>query len=269
MMTRYLLSCGGCLLAVLGTLCAFSGPAGAAVLTFQEGVASYTGTRDTHVGGDNRGAEPVTPHGNLTAMNVYEREVSLNNFYRSLVGFDLTSISPGTQVGSATLTLYVSGSAGNQNVLNSLYAVSLANLDWTEGGATWNNRDQAGPTPWAGSAGLSTPGTDYVAAAISTAVTPGNVSGTPMTFTLDAAGVATVQDWIDNPANNSGFFIRQPDGTFSVDSFFSSEAAALNFHPLLTITTFVPPPIPEPATWTLLALGTAGLTIHARRRAAR
>lgn len=221
--------------------------------TFQEGVSGYTGTRDTYVGGDNRGAEPTTTHGSVGSLLVYEREVNLNNFYRSLIGFDLSSFSPAYPISSATLTLWVSNRSGATGVANSLYAISSANGDWTEGQATWNNKDQSLTTPWAGSPGLSTATTDYLTTAIApTEVTP--TVDSPMTFTLNAAGIALVQSWIDNPSSNTGFFLRQPDGTNSIDAFYSSEAATIGFHPLLTLEVTVPP-APEPSSLLLLGMG--------------
>ena len=62
-----------------------------------------------------------------------------------------------------------------------------------------------------------------------------------LTFLLDAAGVAAIQGWIDNPADNSGFFLRQPDGSFSVDHFWSRSAVDTLLRPTLTLTATGPP----------------------------
>jgi hypothetical protein len=252
-------------LTTLGLILTFAASAEAAVIqtyTFQQGVSGYSGTRDTYVGGDNRGAEPTTTHGNAAVLNVYEREVSLNNFYRSLIGFDLSSFSPPYDISGASLTLWVSGRAGATNVPNSLYAISSANGDWTEGQATWNNKNQSLTTPWAGSPGLSTATTDYLTTALApTQVTP-TVSSS-MTFTFNAAGIALIQSWIDNPLSNTGFLLRQPDGTNSIDAFHSSESGTLIFHPLLTLEVTIPP-APEPSSLLLLGLGT--LFVARRRR---
>ncbi|MFA6005573.1 MAG: DUF2341 domain-containing protein [Patescibacteria group bacterium] len=89
-----------------------------------------------------------------------ETFVTLENAGCSHVGvikFDLSSLPVDAVVTSATLTLEVISAGGTQNIV--VNRILSGNSSWTETGATWNN--QVGTTPWAGSGGCFTSGTDY------------------------------------------------------------------------------------------------------------
>lgn len=239
------------IVAVVAMATCLASVAQATVFTFQEGVNGYTGTADTFIAG--AGAQAINI-GAAATMSVLERETSITNFARILIRFDISSITQGT-VTNATLTLTQTYSGGNANILNSLYLIKAADAAWTELQATWDNLNQSTTTPWAGGPGLAS-GTDYDATPIATANSPGSGA---MTFTLNAAGLAAVNDWIANPSVNYGFFIRQADGTFASDQFHSSEAIGDTLHPLLTLDV-----IPEPST--MMLLGAGGLLLWRRMR---
>jgi hypothetical protein len=239
-----------------------------AVATYQQGVGGYLGAGDTYIAGDNRGSAPTDPQASASRLGIYEREVSLNNSSRALIRFDNILNDPEAVVTGASFTVTVNDSQ-DTNVTPSgtwsLYALSAANKDWSPATATWNNKNQSGPTPWAGSAGVSSAGTDYLATAIASWAFDNSTmnAGTVATFTFTPAGVALLQDWIDNPSNNAGFLLRLDgaQGQDRNDGVHSSEAALLSDRPLLTINYVVP----EPGTAGVL-MGMVMLAFARRRR---
>jgi len=242
----------------------FASVAQAQVVSLQDGVNAYAGTADTFLAGDNRFGAANVANGSINPLSVFEREVGLDNYARILIRFDLSSLTD-PSVTNASLRLTYSGwaGAGSTGVGNSLYLINAADTAWSEAQSTYNNLNQSTTTPWAGGPGLAS-GTDYNATPIATAITPnsgatsvGQFAGSTMTFTFNAAGVAAINNWIANPANNTGFFIRQPTGSFSIDQFYSSESSIAADHPLLTLE------IPEPSA--VMLIGAGGLLVFRRR----
>jgi hypothetical protein len=187
----------------------------------------------------------------------------------------------GQTITSASLTLtsdqiYLAGSwSGNLT----LYRVSDANKGWVVGGyasppanngwASWGNLSanaSGSPVPWAGSAGLGTSGTDYVATPLATVAFSGTNAGVAK-YTFNFNDVSFLADWASNPSNNAGFLLRLPE-TESLQSqgvyFGTSSYGTVASRPLLSITA-----IPEPST-TVVALGlvVAGAIQCLRRRRA-
>lgn len=96
---------------------------------------------------------------------------------KMLLWWDLSSIPSGSVVNSATLTLYQAGAAAANAFTLTAYAIKSGNGGWIEG--TKNNATAGTGEPcwdykeyntvaWAGSAGLSTAGTDYDSSSIGT-----------------------------------------------------------------------------------------------------
>ncbi len=257
-----------CFRALLALAACGAARAGATSISFQNGVNSYTGTGDTTIGPGT----PDTNYGTSAELDIYDQGPT--NLFQDLIRFDLTSVASGTIVTGATLTLTQVASYDAQSVINSLYVVAAADKSWTESSATWDNLDQSVPTPWAGATpGLKSPN-DYDATnPVATAASPyvGVVGydvrpsgpGLTMTFTLNASGIAAIQDWINTPGDNSGFFMRQPDVSNSIDVFASSNSSVVSLRPLLTLDVIV---VPEPASCVLFGLATVGLLLAARRR---
>ena len=273
MITRFTRRCLATISASsLMMLLGFANHAIAATITFQDGVNAYTGTRDTFIDGTT--GSQTTPQGTSAMLIVYDREhLSVPDdlrIARSLIRFDLTSLqanlTAGDTITSATLTLRtLPYEFGTKGAANSLHRIAAVNAAWTEDQATWQNRDQSVPTPWAGGNGLIS-GTDYIATALDTQNTPnpgnnGQGNGDTMTFTLN--DLSFLPGWINNPSTNAGFLIRQPDSTQAFDKFHSSEASNLAFRPLLTVTL---QPVPEPTSAVFMLIGAALLGLRRRRR---
>lgn len=253
---------------MFATVLAAALPASAGFKTFQQGLDGYTGAQDTQINGDNRngGAGQLVNNSGLIRLGIFERELSLNNSSRALIRFDSLGAINTATLGGASLTVTINDNNGGKTVTWSLFALTPANAAWTAPHANWINRDNSGPSPWAGSSGLDSPGVDYVATAIDTLTMDNTkVAGTQMTFNFSPAALAILADWIDNPSNNAGFFLRQNGPLSDVelnrnDGIHSSEAATVALRPFLTLA------LPEPASAGLLGLG---LMVLARRRGTR
>lgn len=258
---------------IAGLICCTT--ASGAIITFQEGVSGYSGTQDTFVDGTGPSNLQITPQGTNTTLFVYDRE-HFNDpndlrITRTLIRFDLSSLqanlTAGDTITNVTLTLTSQAYAfGTKGVANSLHRIDPVNAAWTESQATWQNRDQSGPTAWAGGNGLVS-GTDYIATAldVQNSPNPGNLGpsdGDTITFTLN--DLSFLPGWINNPSTNAGFLIRQPGvNTGAYDRFYSSEASTVAFRPLLTVTLV---PVPEPASGFTMLMGAVFALARWRRR---
>ena len=232
---------------VLGTCIALALVADATVVTFRNGVDGYTGTDDTTL--DN---EKQTRNSGARIYTTVNEKPDYDPFRKGLIRFDLTSLTDSLgsgesiQINSASLwsriTSIDGGSAGNQQV--HLYAVSAANADWIEGNktdllpadageATWAVKYHTG-THWAGSPGLSTPGTDYnatVAGSFDVDMGAGTTDQR-LTATLSAS---VVQGWVDDASSNGGFLMDMVAPKAGFVTFYSSDATDVNTRPELTI----------------------------------
>jgi len=101
---------------------------------------------------------------------------------------------------------------------------------WNEGQVSWNQA--ASGSSWS-LAGAQQAGVDHGSTVLGTVT----VSATGLvTITLNAAGIAVVQNWINNPASNNGFIIQDYANTTSDGfTFSSSEHGTVSYRPKLTI----------------------------------
>jgi hypothetical protein len=106
-----------------------------------------------------------------------------------------------------------------------IYALKRA---WSESDATWTKA--TANTNWQ-SAGAKS-GKDRESTVLGTLSSPSTGS---KVVTLNAAGISTVQSWINNPATNFGFVIQDYGLTDGID-FTSSEGVTISQRPKLTIT---------------------------------
>jgi hypothetical protein len=134
---------------------------------------------------------------------------------RELQRWDLSDIPSGATCDAAVLSLYDTNwvSRTSDNTIN-IYEIADANGDWIEG--TARDKVQNGSPcwdykaynsgAWAGSAGLSTSGTDYINTSLGSAIFTDGVSGY-RTITLNADGRSVVAGWFGEATNN-GVILR-------------------------------------------------------------
>lgn len=239
-------------------------PLQAVSIVFQEGAAipelgigSYSGTEDTTL-------ISGVPNGNYgSGISIY---VGNNSGERkTLLRFDVSALAgQAASIESVTLTMFQILQSGSNNGVAidvNLYQISSANEGWVEGtvngafqtgSSSWNYQVSQTAT-WAGSEGLSTPGTDYVASAIDGTKVITAKTGSGATYHWDLP-VSLIQSWIDG--ENTGLLFAAADfGDLSDKDYFrfaSSEHTTLASRPMLTINYT---PIPEPGMVVLLGLG--------------
>lgn len=141
----------------------------------------------------------------------------------ALIKWDLSSIAPGTNVESSSMTLSVSDPSTQSYPLRKLKRA------WAESAATWNAYDVGKAWEVAGARGTLDRETATVGS-----VTPTSVG--KVTVTLDRA---VVQGWVDDPSTNYGIIIADPNNTNGAD-FYSREAADASQRPQLTVNTSAP-----------------------------
>ena len=185
-----------------GDLTATPTPTATRSTTPDAAVASMVGRQDTYIDEWN----PDAVNGTLAYMYI-----SSNGVQKALVDFDVSLISPGTQVISATLvmTTGVSGPVWPVDV-----AVYRLRKCWDEGSATWGQAmtDQNWSAP-----GASSDSADYAAGALDSA----NVASTDRAYSWDVT--AAVQDWIGGLEDNCGFLLVGEPSTHAQWNFYSSE----------------------------------------------
>jgi hypothetical protein len=189
-------------------------------LSFQDGVfpdASYSGTRDTRI----RGAGPNESYG--LGTNLYADSSPL---YSTLLKWDLSAISPGSTVQSVSLTVNVFDKTVDG------FEIYELKRNWVETETTWSVSSAGNAWQGAGAQGANDRGSTVLG--ILTASATGAV-----TISFNAAGLAVVQGWINQPATNHGIIVQ--DYTNGPDSigFLSREATPNLSRPKLTVS-FLP-----------------------------
>lgn len=147
-------------------------------------------------------------------------------------------------------TSWGEGTTQQQNPPNDSFGGMGQGAPAHAGDVTWIARFWgASPTPW------TTPGGDF-AAAVSGSAAIGLPIDVPYSWESTAAMVGDVQDWLDNPASNNGWILKNVDetsmSTFRV--FYSRQTATAALRPQLSITYQV---VPEPSSITLAVVATA------------
>lgn len=168
------------------------------------------------------------------------------------------------------LELATIGTFTNQTIF--VHLVTPANVGWVEGNnasiaaapdtglSTWSERLE-GSTAWAGSAGMSTAGTDYVTTAVGS-FTASSTDPLSTIYTVNFSDVTFLQNWIDNPSQNTGFLLRSP-GLESLSALLRISSSEGGTPPLLSVETLQ---VPEPGTGMLLWLAAMGQVVYRRRR---
>lgn len=170
----------------------------------------------------------------------------LNANWSILFRFDLSSIPAGSICTAATLKLRYTYGLGTKMTDLFVYKIADANGDWIEGtknGTTagagepsyyGKTEDGAGAvvTPWAGSAGLRTAGTDYINTILAT-LNFGNGDNQSIEIPFNANGLAVIQSWF-GAATNNGLKMIQNSGSYS--RYCSKQNATEAYRPVLAIT---------------------------------
>lgn len=243
-------------------------PLHAATVAFREGtdiatlgITNYAGTEDTFI---QSGANTARNYGASASLYLGKTTAGGNPVEsKALLRFDITSLAGKfDSINSVTLTMtFVTQTPVNTtNIGLNLYQISGANSGWVEGTAngvaeagssSWNRMVYSG-TNWAGSDGLSTSGTDYVATVIDgtkSISSPGS-SGTQYSWTLPSS---LIVDWIGG-TNTGLLFASSNWGDMISGDYFrfaSSGYSTASYRPTLTINYT----IPEPKTYILFSLG--------------
>jgi hypothetical protein len=192
-------------------------------VSFQNGVApsaSYAGSTDATI----KQANATSNFGAATTCEA-DGDDGSGVDKSCLLAWSLSGIPAGSTVQSASITVRVTGSTANT------YNVYELKRLWNEGQVSWNNA--ATGTPWAtaGALGATDRGSSV-----------GTVTGSTgsKTITLNAAGIAMVQSWVDG-TSNSGVIVASASNTDGLD-LASSEHGTTSYHPSLTITYLPPDP---------------------------
>ncbi len=172
---------------------------------FRNGLNGYTGTQDSYVASGKTNSN-YGGSSNLEADGSDGR----NGELITLIKWDVSTISGDASVNSVSVMLRV------RNRSRGAYGLYAMNGTWDESSVTWNNAD------------VNTHQGVEIASVVP------NPTGS-YTLTLNAAGVALVQGWIDGTVANHGLMIRTMGTTDGMISR-SSEYGTLSQRPTLTVT---------------------------------
>ena len=233
--------------ALFGLLVATTSPAPGQTVSidFQDGVSPartlpsgtvelYQGTSDTII--KDGGGVTASNFGQLDQLRVINSDIGTLAPTRTLIRWDLSAfVPPGSVVQSAVITLNVETAGSTPNIHQLL-------KPWVEGdgtpgsGATWI--EYAPPTDWASPGTGGNTGTSGDRGAAITTF-PGNATGLRALTFSGGAGLAMVQAWVDDPAENHGvILVNATNGV----NFTSREGATPTLRPRLTVT-FAPPAV--------------------------
>jgi hypothetical protein len=190
-----------------------------AVMDFQDGVShggSYNGTRDASLFGDSSSVKKK----NYGTGRDLETNGSPDR--SAILSWDVSSIAPGSIVSGAEITLQITGASVETF---SLYAV---NKSWNETQVTWNQSVKG--TNWSSAGAQGTADRGSVSIGTLTATAKGLA-----TITLNAAGIALVQSWVNDPSKNFGIAIQNYAGKSDSLTFASREAKTASQRPKLSV----------------------------------
>jgi hypothetical protein len=198
-------------------------------VSFQNGVDSYAGSTDTEM----REAAATANFGEDVTCNA-DGDDGGGSDKSCLIRWTLSGMPAGAVVQSASITLHIADATANT------YEVYGMRRPWSESAASWTHATASEPWAAPGDAHATDRG-----AIIGKLTGDGNV-----TVSLNDAGVALVQSWVNGDEANAGILIADASKSDGID-FASSEHEAVEFRPKLSITydAGLPPPrTPSPST---------------------
>ncbi|MBA4106852.1 MAG: hypothetical protein C0485_13960 [Pirellula sp.] len=200
--------------------------------------ASLTTTADTYLDGGSK----TTNFGTSPSLLV-----DGNPDNGALLSWNLSGIPVGSTLQSATLSVNVTGTSADT------YEIYELKRSWNETQATWNKATASVNWQSAGAQGSLDRGTTVLGTITATATGVRNV-------VLNAAGLAVVQRWVNNPATNFGFVIQDYVNTIKDDLIISSknDAVAAN-RPQLQLV-YIPPSPPAQSLRSLAVTAPVNLT---------
>ncbi len=197
-----------------------------AQVAFQDGAApdaSYAGTRDTTL----RENKPDKNEGALDTIFMDGDDPFLSGKdVAALVAWDLSSIPAGARAHGASIAFNVT------NGSSKVYEIYAMNRPWNEMEATWNRFATGAGWQTGGATGLLDQGVTL----LGTVEAPNTGQ---IVVPLNPRGVRVVQDWIDFPAENQGFVLRNGSARNGLD-LSSSEASAVALRPRLELQLALP-----------------------------
>ena len=167
--------------------------------------ATLTATADTYIDGGNT----TTNYGASTSLIVDGKPDD-----GALLKWDLSSIPAGSTLQSATLSINVTGTSADT------YEIYELKRSWTELQATWKKANSSTNWQSAGAQGSLDRGSTVLGTVTASATGIRNV-------VLNAAGLAVVQGWVNNPATNFGFILQDYANSTDDDLVFSSREATV------------------------------------------
>jgi chitodextrinase len=176
--------------------------------------SSYNGTNDAYISVD----DPNNNQGNATDL-LLDGD---GNGLASLIRWEIASSLPtGAVIDSASITIQVFNTSGES------YEIYALKREWTDVQTTWNQANNSNNWQSAGADGTNDRDTQVLGSV------DANSSGS-LTITFNAAGLAAIQQWIDNPSSNYGIIIANSDHGDGV-GFYSSEFGTLTSRPMLSL----------------------------------
>ncbi|RZL09447.1 MAG: DUF4347 domain-containing protein, partial [Rubrivivax sp.] len=192
-----------------------------ATATYQEGVSGYTGTTDTfldQLSATNNSASTTLSAGRATTQNGFQTLIK----FEDIIGAAAGQIPPGAIITNVTLTVYMTATPTFTNPTFSLYRMLSS---WSDS-STWSSMGD----------GI---GFGEARSSADQTITDSGVKS--YTFASNAAMIASVQAWANDPSSNQGWYIFCDDNS-SKASFASSENATVANRPKLTVDYVIPTP---------------------------
>jgi hypothetical protein len=174
-------------------------------IAVQPATVTLAATADSYISGDKK----TTNYGAASSLIA-----DGNPDFAALLKWDLNSIPAGSTLQSATMSVNVIGTSADT------FEIYQLKRNWMEQQATWNKATTGTNWQSAGAQGSMDRNSTVLGTVRATAAGIHNV-------VLNAAGLAVVQGWINNPATNFGFILQDYANSTKDDLVFSSKEATI------------------------------------------